>query len=95
MQNCCSESCDIGCEAAGAAMPCPCRPAPPALMQDQVCSLQALGVAAEYLASSRTAAERKAVLARLTGPANGGEQLALLYVTPELLATDRCGPAGT
>jgi superfamily II DNA helicase RecQ len=72
-----------------------------ALMQDQVAALQARGIAADYLASSRSSAERKALLARLDAAApsaaaagsaasGGVGALALLYVTPELLATDGC-----
>jgi superfamily II DNA helicase RecQ len=64
-------------------------------MQDQVAALQARGIAADFLSSSRSNAERKALLARLdaaaaagSGASEGGSQLALLYVTPELLATD-------
>jgi hypothetical protein len=73
-----------------------------ALMQDQVAAFQAHGVNADYLSSTRTAAERRALLAQLTPAAaaaaataaagsngNGSDRLALLYVTPELLATDR------
>lgn len=76
-----------------------------ALMQDQVAGLRARGVEADYLSSTRSEAERRALLARVDAlafvqPADGGggggggdgtEQtlppLALLYVTPELLAT--------
>jgi bloom syndrome protein len=66
-------------------------------MQDQVAGLQARGIAADYLASTRTEAERRALLARLDalagtgadGAAPGGApSLSLLYVTPELLQTD-------
>ncbi|WIA40378.1 hypothetical protein OEZ86_013742 [Tetradesmus obliquus] len=71
-----------------------------ALMQDQVAALQARGIAADFLSSSRSSTERKALLARLDGAAaaaaaaagsgagGAGRRLALLYVTPELLATD-------
>ncbi len=75
-------------------------------MQDQVAGLAARGVAVDYLSSSRTAAERDTLLARLDalamarskGSAEHQQQtqqqqqqqkLQLLYVTPELLATDR------
>jgi superfamily II DNA helicase RecQ len=66
-------------------------------MQDQVSALQATGVPADYLSSTRTAAERRAILDNLTpaaaaaaaaGDGSSGGRLALLYVTPELLATD-------
>jgi hypothetical protein len=91
------------------ASPTPARMPPPArgaaaLMQDQVASLTARGLAADYLASVRTEAERRAVLRRLDaaaaqpaayggGGGGGGRDeaeapLALLYVTPELLATE-------
>ncbi|KAF6258225.1 P-loop containing nucleoside triphosphate hydrolase protein [Scenedesmus sp. NREL 46B-D3] len=71
-----------------------------ALMQDQVAALQARGIAADFLSSSRSTAERTALLARLDAAApaaaaagwgaaaGGGGPLVLLYVTPELLATD-------
>lgn len=66
-------------------------------MQDQVSALQATGVSADYLSSTRTAAERRAILDQLTPTAaasaaagSNGDRLALLYVTPELIATDRC-----
>jgi superfamily II DNA helicase RecQ len=65
-------------------------------MQDQVAALQAHGVKADYLSSTRTAAERRALLDQLTPTAaaaaaagSSADRLALLYVTPELLATDR------
>jgi hypothetical protein len=68
-----------------------------ALMQDQVSALQSTGVPADYLSSTRTAAERRAILDKLTPTAaavaaagSSGDRLALLYVTPELIATDRC-----
>jgi hypothetical protein len=65
-------------------------------MQDQVASLQARGLAADYLASTRSESERAALLARLDalGPGaaaaarGGAAPLALLYVTPELLQTE-------
>lgn len=63
-------------------------------MQDQVSALQDLGIAADYLASTRSTAERSAIFAKLSAAADRDrdtvqQQLALLYVTPELLATDR------
>lgn len=72
-------------------------------MQDQVSALQAIGVAADYLSSTRSAAERKHILDQLTPSRaaaavaagsndsnDSNDRLALLYVTPELIATDRC-----
>lgn len=67
-------------------------------MQDQVTALQATGVSADYLSSTRTAAERKALLDKLSpataaaaaAAGSSGDRLALLYVTPELIATDGC-----
>lgn len=76
---------------------------PAALMQDQVAALQATGVPADYLSSTRTAAERRAILDQLSpsaaaaaaaaaaadgGSSGGSSRLALLYVTPELIATE-------
>lgn len=62
----------------------------PALMQDQVSALQTLGIAVDYLSSTRSTAEVKAVFAKLSAASGAGQQqLALLYVTPERLATDR------
>lgn len=58
----------------------PCLPSP---VQDQVWSLRAKGVRSAFLASTLTAGERRATLDSLTGP----EPPLLLYVTPELLAT--------
>eukprot|EP00887_Chlorella_sp_A99_P003267 scaffold9.g3267.t1 len=53
-----------------------------ALMQDQVAAFQARGLAADFLASSRTEAERRGVYAAL-------RRLHLVFVTPEqLLCTD-------
>eukprot|EP00878_Enallax_costatus_P028427 GHUV01030705.1.p1 GENE.GHUV01030705.1~~GHUV01030705.1.p1 ORF type:complete len:458 (+),score=122.06 GHUV01030705.1:281-1654(+) len=64
-----------------------------ALMQDQVSALQNLGIAADYLSSTRSAAEVTAILTKLSAAAAdngaGQRQLALLYVTPERLSTDR------
>lgn len=60
-----------------------------ALMQDQVEALQAKGVAADFLSSTRAAAERAAIMARLAPSAAQRDRLALLFVTPELLATER------
>jgi len=67
-----------------------------------VSALQAIGVAADYLSSTRSAAERKHILDQLTpssaaaamaaGSNGSNDRLALLYVTPELIATDRCDP---
>lgn len=56
-----------------------------ALMQDQVEGLRRRGVAADYLASTRSDAERSAILADLQQPANliG---LSLLFITPELVS---------
>lgn len=51
-----------------------------ALMQDQVAALRQLGVAAAYLNSSQTSAERAAVLRQIDAGA-----LDLLYVAPERL----------
>src|SRR5690606_18108219 len=51
-----------------------------ALMKDQVDGLQRIGVRAEYLASSQTADERRAVMRRV----RAGE-VDLLYVSPERL----------
>lgn len=70
---------------------------PSALMQDQVAALNSTGVCADYLSSTRSAAERKHILDQLTPAAAAtaleapdvSSQLSLLYVTPELLATDR------
>lgn len=57
-----------------------------ALMQNQVESLKSKGVAAEYLSSTKTEAERRGTLMQLqTTPPS----IKLLFVTPELLATDR------
>ena len=55
-------------------------------MQNQVESLQSKGVAADYLSSTRSEAERQGTLMQLqhTPPS-----IKLLFVTPELLATDR------
>jgi ATP-dependent DNA helicase RecQ len=52
-----------------------------ALMQDQVTGLRELGVDADFLNSSQTAEQQKAVIARLQSG-----QLQLLYVAPERLA---------
>ncbi len=55
-------------------------------MQNQVESLKSKGVAAEYLSSTKTEAERRGTLMQLqTTPPS----IKLLFVTPELLATDR------
>ncbi len=54
-----------------------------ALMQDQVTALRELGIAADFLNSSQSADERRAVMARLR---QGGLQL--LYVAPERLVTE-------
>ena len=51
-----------------------------ALMQNQVQSLRAKGVAAEYLASSRSAAERRDVLQRMESGSSAPE---LVFITPE------------
>lgn len=63
-------------------------------MQDQVSALQGLGIAADYLSSTRSTAKRNAIFAQLSAAANSKrdaaqQRLALLYVTPELLATDK------
>lgn len=50
--------------------------------QDQVANMRAKGVPAAQLCSTLTAAERGATLAALQA-----NELRLLYVTPELLAT--------
>ena len=51
-------------------------------MQDQVANMLAKGVPAAQLCSTLTAAERSATLAALQA-----NELRMLYVTPELLAT--------
>eukprot|EP00879_Flechtneria_rotunda_P026339 GHRR01028079.1.p1 GENE.GHRR01028079.1~~GHRR01028079.1.p1 ORF type:complete len:206 (+),score=74.05 GHRR01028079.1:458-1075(+) len=64
-----------------------------ALMQDQVAALQSRGVAADYLSSTRSATNKQVIMNQLSqlcnssheGKSNGS--LSLLYVTPELLAT--------
>jgi len=53
-----------------------------ALMQDQVANMRQKDVSAAFLCSTLTAAERAAVLSALQR-----NDLRLLYVTPELLAT--------
>ena len=58
----------------------------PALMQDQVEGLRRRGVAAEYLASTRSDAERCAILADLQRPAHC-IKLSLLFITPELVGS--------
>ena len=55
-------------------------------MQDQVGNLQALGVDAEYLSSTQTEAQKQVVWSKLSA---GAADLRLLYVTPELVKTDR------
>ena len=55
-----------------------------ALMQDQVTALNEIGIAAEFLNSSQSLDEMRAVTARL----RRGE-LQLLYIAPERLATER------
>lgn len=54
-----------------------------ALMQDQVSSLQQLGIAADFLNSSQTKAEQVQVVSRI----RAGE-LKILYIAPERLATE-------
>jgi ATP-dependent DNA helicase RecQ len=54
-----------------------------ALMQDQVTALRELGIAADFLNSSQSAEQRRAVMTRL----RQGE-LQLLYVAPERLVTE-------
>ncbi|KAL4458301.1 hypothetical protein ABPG75_013166 [Micractinium tetrahymenae] len=56
-----------------------------ALMQDQVASLQDRGLRADFLSSTRTEADRRRLLADLQQRSPSTQ---LLYVTPELLATD-------
>lgn len=55
-------------------------------MEDQVHGLQSKGVAADFLSSTRTAAQRTCILQDLR---SSQPSLKLLFVTPELLATDR------
>lgn len=57
-----------------------------ALMQNQVESLKSKGVAAEYLSSTKTEAERRGTLMQLQ---TNTPSIKLLFVTPELLATNR------
>eukprot|EP00891_Asterochloris_glomerata_P002351 jgi/Astpho2/2351/gw1.00044.127.1_t len=56
-----------------------------ALMQNQVESLKSKGVAAEYLSSTKTEAERRGTLMQLQ---TNTPSIKLLFVTPELLATN-------
>jgi superfamily II DNA helicase RecQ len=59
-------------------------------MQDQVEGFRRFGVVCDYLSSSRTDAERREVMRQLRGNAGGArDALALLFATPELLASDR------
>eukprot|EP00798_Chlamydomonas_sp_ICE-L_P015708 gene15708-21818_t len=57
-----------------------------ALMQDQVGNLAEKGVAAAYLSSTQSEAEKSHVMQQLMSE---DERLRLLYVTPELIKTDR------
>ena len=50
-------------------------------MKDQVDSLKAKGIAAEYLSSTLEEKRRKEIVSRLTKE----EELKLLYVTPECI----------
>ncbi len=56
-----------------------------ALMQNQVQSLQAKGIAADYLASSRTSLERRDVLQRLEA---GNRALEIIFITPESVTAE-------
>lgn len=59
-------------------------------MQDQAANLGGRGVACAVLSSSQPEAERQAVLRDLGGTGGTGmPSYRLVYVTPELLATDR------
>ena len=53
-------------------------------MQDQVEGLKRKGVAADYLSSARSEAERAAILADMQLPVDE-IRLSLLFVTPELV----------
>jgi len=55
-------------------------------MQDQVANLQAKGLHADYLSSSRDAASRRDIMSRLSARDAGSDgRLQLLFVTPELI----------
>ena len=65
-------------------------------MQDQVLGLRSKGVKAAYLSSAQSAAEQASVKASLNPDANSNKNNnmpSLLFVTPELVSTPRCGCA--
>ncbi|CAD7699856.1 unnamed protein product [Ostreobium quekettii] len=57
-----------------------------ALMEDQVSAMQAKGIRAEYLSSTRTEYEKQAILGSLKSEGNFPQ---LLYVTPEMTQTEK------